>query len=314
MWELAGGEGVRVLRGHGDSVTCLHLLKPPTTPDPETSEGDDTGGLGLIVSGSWDETVRVWDAASGMALDCLCDNGRVGDEGGDEEAGGPSMATGGGVTLSGNTVMFRVLRQSKVHVVSVHASADGKYLAAASSSDKGVRVWESGSGRLVQSLHLDDAPAVLLLSPPRGTLILTAGQEGTLCLWARQSGQLRRAIATGHVGGVTCAAGDGAWGVVVTGGAEGELRLWRGLLDEEQGEGHSQASCVLLGERHVGGVASVAVTPDGARALSGGADGRVRLWDVARAELLRMINIEAAAPGDSSVQVGRSSPRVFYYM
>jgi WD40 repeat protein len=234
-----------------------------------------------------------------MALDCLGDRGRVGEEGEGEE-GGPSM-------LSGNTVMFRVLRQSKVHVVSVHASADGLYLAAASSSDKGVRVWDSGSGRLVQSLHLDDAPAVVLLSPPRGALILTAGQEGMLCLWARQSGQLRRAVATGHAGGVTCAAGDGAWGVVVTGGAEGEVRVWRGLLEEEQGEEllGSGVNCVLLRERHVGGVASVAVTPDGARALSGGADARVRLWDVGRGQLLRRIHVQGAAPGDGNVQVSR---------
>jgi WD40 repeat protein len=63
---------------------------------------------------------------------------------------------------------------------------------------------------------------------------------------------------------------DGAY--AVSGGADGELRVWDLGTDQP-------VSAPIAA--HEGVVWSVAVTADGGRIVSGGADGRVRVWDLA---------------------------------
>src|SRR5690606_14612141 len=55
IWQREPAEAVSVLRGHGSYVYAVAF-----TPDGQR-----------VVSGAWDETVRVWDAAGGRELSVL---------------------------------------------------------------------------------------------------------------------------------------------------------------------------------------------------------------------------------------------------
>jgi WD40 repeat protein len=78
-----------------------------------------------------------------------------------------------------------------------------------------------------------------------------------------------RAPFWGHPGPVQAVAVTPDGRRIVTGGADGTVRVW----DRETGV----EQAVLTG--HTGLVLAVAVTPDGRQIVTGGGDGTVRVWD-----------------------------------
>ncbi len=75
----------------------------------------------------------------------------------------------------------------------------------------------------------------------------------------------------GHGDAVTCVTWSRDMRYLLSGSADGTVRLWRGTTDRQL--------CRFAG--HTGAVRSVALSADQHGALSGGEDGTVRLWDVA---------------------------------
>ena len=96
-------------------------------------------------------------------------------------------------------------------------------------------------------------------------------------MWEAASGR-ELAVLEGHRSVVWSVAWSPDGGRLLSGGADGTLRLW------EVASG--RVSAVLEG--HKGQVLSVAWSQDGARLLSGGEDGTVRLWEVASGQVLRV--------------------------
>jgi hypothetical protein len=115
-----------------------------------------------------------------------------------------------------------------------------------------------------QSLILVRDAALLGESPSTFTALRTAVDNARLRL-VIPSPQRR------HLGAVNSVAfsPDGQW--IVSGGADGTIRLWRAAdLEPQQ---------LLFG--HAGWVLSVGFSPDGRQIVSGGSDSTVRVWDVA---------------------------------
>lgn len=94
---------------------------------------------------------------------------------------------------------------------------------------------------------------------------------------------------TAHAGGVTCmaavAGGGDAGPLLVTGGRDYELHLWRLSPASASGSGRNGASSaneagslVAVYRGHEGEVACVAASPSGAMCCSGGWDGQLLLW------------------------------------
>ncbi len=141
-------------------------------------------------------------------------------------------------------------------------SDDGKYAAAA--HQKTISVWQAGGTGAIATLAYDGNAALIGFSSDNKTL--AAVDDSTINLWNLESG---KEITPGeqHSGAVidVAFAGD----KMISGSDDQTAKIWN----------------VHTGQRvqnlnHNGEVTAVAISADGRLALTGGADGRLRLWDI----------------------------------
>jgi WD40 repeat protein len=120
----------------------------------------------LLASGSWDRTVRLWDARSGRLLNAL--------EGHED------------------------------NVSSVAFSPDGALLARGS-WDRTVRLWDVRSGRLPNALEGHEEGVLSIAFSPDGVLLASGSDDGTVKRWDVRSGHLLDSLPS-HEGSVSSVA------------------------------------------------------------------------------------------------------------
>jgi WD40 repeat protein len=228
------------------------------------------------LEGRWDETLRLWDVASGRLLRAFTGHsGYI-----DSVAFSPDGRTG----LSGSrdkTLKLwdlssgRLLRtiDAADEVRSVAFSPDGR---AVLSGARMLKLWDAGSGQLLQTFGDRSLFPNSVTFSPDGRMVLSGGGVGqyTLKLWEVSSGQLLRTF-TGHSDNIDSVAFSPDGKTALSGSRDKTLKLW----ELESGRllrtfsGHSDA------------VRSVVFSPDGRSAVS--AAETIKQWDVASGRILR---------------------------
>jgi WD40 repeat protein len=244
---------VRTFEGHTASVNSVCL------------SSDNRWAL----SGSSDETLRLWEVATGRCLRtfeghaatvesaCLSSDNRWALSGSsDETLGLWEVATG------------RCLRTFEGHAADVYSvclSSDNRW-ALSGSLDNTLRLWELATGRCVRVLegHASDVYSVCLSSDNRWAL--SGSHDETLRLWEVGTGRCLRTF-EGHTGSVdsVCLSSDNQR--ALAGSNDKTLRLW------EVGTGR----CLRTFEGHTGSVDSVCLSSDNRWVLSGSFDNTLRL-------------------------------------
>ena len=256
----------RVLTGHTHDVDAVAVA-----PD----------GSWLASAGGQDETVRIWDAATGQQRAVLTSHsGSV--EAVAVAADGSWLASGGD---DGTVQIWDVATGQRQAVLTGHTDGvmavavapDGSWLASGGQDDT-VRIWDMATRRqrAVLTGHTDWVRAVAVAAD--GSWLASGGDDGTVQIWDAATGQ-QQAVLTGHTGMVTtvAVAPDGSWLVSADrdgrdpGGHGGTLRIWDAATGRQR--------AVLTG--HTDCVRAVAVALDGSWLASGGDDGTVRIWDAA---------------------------------
>ena len=260
-----GGPLRQILVGHRGTVTAVALL-----PDGRHA-----------LSGSSDNTLRLWDLATGETLRTL--------EGHTDAVNTVAVLADGSRALSGswdNTLRLwdlatgETLRTLEAHSGSVTAVAvmtDGSH-AVSGSYNNMLLLWDLATGETLRTLegHFSQVSAVAVLADGSG--VLSASFDRTLRLWNLATGETLRVL-NGHSSEVSAVAvladGSGA----LSGSFDRTLRLW----DLTTGE------TLRTFTGHTFGVNAVAVLADSSRALSGSSDKTLRLWDLATGETLRTL-------------------------
>jgi WD40 repeat protein len=243
------------LRGHESSVNCVAY-----SPDGHR-----------IVSGSDDQTVRVWDAARGAELACL--------RGHESFVNSVAYSPDGRRIVSGSIdrtvrvwdatsgMELACLRGHADCVHSVAYSRDGQRIVSGA-SDHAVRVWDAAGGVGLACLRGHESWVWSVAYSPDGRRVVTGSVDKTVRVWDAASG-VELACLRGHDDQVNDVAYSPDGRRVVSGSDDKTVRIWDAVTGAE----------LARLRRHEGRVCSVAYSPDGRRIVTGSDDKTVRVWD-----------------------------------
>ena len=232
----------------------------------------------LLLSGSLDRAVRVWNVSDGACVKVLA--------GETSDVNAVALSPDGKVAVSGFGEMTLKAGLARVWDVAAGkpllelAGHEGEVSAVALDARRGrvatggaddtVRLWELESGRCLRVLKGHDGWVRAVAFTADGSRVVSGGMDGTVRVWDAVGGTLLRTLG-GQADRVYAVATspDGRW--ALAGAKSHELRLW----DLGSGE------CVRVFEGHDGVVRGAAFLPDGRWALSASEDKTVRMWELA---------------------------------
>jgi WD40 repeat protein/serine/threonine protein kinase len=264
--------------------SCVQTLKRHSRPVNSVCLGRN-GRLAL--SGSYDGTLRLWDASTGQCVRtfmgheagissvCLSADGRLAfSRAGIREEG---LREEDSTAKLWDTSTGQCLRTIRIgRGVSASMSADAR--SALMICNKSVELWDILKGQRLKSFRPPSFAHYVggIYLSAEGRLALAGGSGGWLRLWDTSSGNCLRVFEglTDWVWSV-CLSVDGRR--VLSGSGDGTVHLW----DVATGK------CLRAMKGHEQQVVSVCLDPSGRRALSGSWDGALRLWDVATGQCLR---------------------------
>ena len=248
------------LAGHSDYVTSVAL-----SPDGRH-----------IVSGSADETVRVWDAQTGQSvMDPLTGHGNwvtsvaFSPDGRHIVSGSADKTVRVWDAQTGQNVMDPLAGHNNL-VSSVTFSPDGRHIVSGS-YDKTVRVWDAQTGQSVMDplTGHDDWVRSVAFSPD-GRYIVSGSYDKTVRVWDAQTGQSVMNPLKGHGDLVISVVFSPDSRHIVSGSDDKTVRVW----DAQTGQ-----SVMDPLKGHDDLVTSVAFSSNGRHIVSGSADETVRVWD-----------------------------------
>ena len=251
-----GGPLIRTLEGHWGGVMAVAI-----TPDGRHA-----------VSGSSDNTLRVWDLKGNEPPRVLEGHSYVVravaiTPDGRHAVSGSNDSTLRVWDLKGNEPP-RVLEGHSGWVRAVAITPDGRH-ALSGSDDNTLRVWDLEGHQPPRVLEGHSDWVVAVAITPDGRHAVSGSDDNTLRVWDLKGNEPPRVL-EGQSGGVSAVAITPDGRHAVSGSDDNTLRVWdlKGNEPPRVLEGHS------------GGVSAVAITPDGRHAVSGSDDNTLRVWDL----------------------------------
>jgi len=249
----------------------------------------------ILASGLQDNTIRLWDVATGQPIGQPLDggayyavysvafspDGKILASGScgeyDEESGECALGEIRLWDVATGQLIGQPLIAHTVAAYSVAFSPDGKILASGSCSKGGersctfgeVRLWDVATGQPIGEPLTNHAGTVNSVAFSPDGRILASGGAGPVLLWDITAGQPISQSIDGLSGAFLAFSPDGKY--LASGGWGRSIRLWDVAKDQPIGQPI---------EGHAGSVASVAFSPDGRILASGSWDDTIRLWDV----------------------------------
>ena len=279
VWDLDSGTLLHTLEGHDGGVWAVAI---------------STDGR-RAVSGGHDGTVRVWDLeAVGEPRDTL--------EGRDPLVWAVAVSADGRRAVGGcfggavrvwdlhAGTLLHTLTSYDIWVWAVAVSADGRR-AVSGGHDATVRVWDLEAGTVLHVLTGHDGEVWAAAVSADGRRAVSGGDDGTVRVWDLEAGTLLHTL-TGHDGRVWAVAVSADGRRAVSGGHDGTVRMWdvvtgNPIASRRPKQARRRLQPIM--ESHDGGVWAVAVSADGRRAVSGGDDGTVRVWDLEAGTVLHAL-------------------------
>ena len=225
----------------------------------------------IIVSGSYDETVRVWDGESGDCLRVLKGH-EIWVNSVAVSGDGKRIVSGGGdktirIWDGESGECLKVVIGAEILDNSLFLSGDGRRIVALS-NDKTIRIWDAESGECLKVL---EGLADLALSAD-GKRIVTAGNENTVRILNAESGECLKVL-NGHEDDVFSVAVSADGRRIASSSKDNTVRIW----DGESGQ------CLKV----LSGLECGALSADGRKIILKSNDNSIWVWDGESGECLR---------------------------
>ncbi|TFK97743.1 hypothetical protein BDV98DRAFT_607426 [Pterulicium gracile] len=229
-----------------------------------------------VVSGSWDNSLRIWDTSTGEEKHKL--------DGHTESVYSVAFSSDGTRVVSGSCDnSLRIWDAStgeEKHKLNGHTSAvnsvafslDGTQVVSGS-RDNSLRIWNASTGEEKHKLNGHTGAVYSVAFSSDGTQVVSGSYDNSLRIWDTLTGEEKHKL-DGHTESVFSVAFSPDGTQVVSGSWNNSLRIWDALIGKEQHKlnGHTEQ------------VNSVAFSPDGTRVVSGSRDNSLRIWDTLTGE------------------------------
>lgn len=247
------------------------------SPHGAVADADVSSDGRWVVTGSWDQSAKIWDAHTGKAIRKLDgvhqgyvnsvqfapDGKRVLTASDDRTAQLWDATTG--------EPLQPALTGHEDRVRQAHFSVDGSRIVTAS-NDKTARVWDADSAQEQLVLRGHEWAVLCSEFSRDGKRIITGGEDNVAILWDAVTGEQLLKL-PGHTDSVTAVAFSPDGSRALTGSQDNTVKLWDAHTGKE----------ILTLEGHREEVTSVSFSPDGQTVLSSGRDGKTILWPAASA-------------------------------
>jgi len=269
-----------------------HRLNYVSDQSCMTLHGHDGWELGVspdgrwIVSGGQDDTVKVWDAATGAEVMTL--RGHKG------QVVTAAFSPDGHRIVSGSRdqtlKIWDTKSQKELFTLAGHDgtagalfSPDGKWIISGS-FDKTIRVWDAHTGAAMMTLRGHEASVICHAVSPDGRRIASGDRDNVVRVWDVGS---RSEVMTlrGHQGNVNGVRFSPDGTRIVSGSWDGTIKIWDAKTGEQ----------LLSVQAHDARIYDVALDPSGKRIASVGNDRTVKLWDSSTGDELMTLRGHAVA-------------------
>jgi WD40 repeat protein/3',5'-cyclic AMP phosphodiesterase CpdA len=261
-----------------------------------------------VLSGSEDNTVRIWDATTGQ-----CTNELTGHTSAVRlVAWSPDSQQ---IVTSSNDKTVRIwnpntgqsAKELKGHtdlVRSVAWSPESQRIVTGS-EDKTIRIWDATTGRSLRELKGHKREVLSVAWSPDSQQIVSTSNDKTIRLWNPNTGQSTKEL-KGHTGTVRSVAWSPDSQQIVTGSIDSTVHIW----DAKTGQSTKQ----LKG--HTDGVFLVAWSPDSQQILTCSNDNTIRIWNPNTGQYTKLkgdtgtVRSAAWSPDSQQILIGSSNNSV----
>jgi RNA polymerase sigma factor (sigma-70 family) len=253
----------------------------------------------LLATGSWDNTVLIWDAATGRLIRAI--HPQDGWIWGVAFSPDSQFLVTAGDHRSKRLRLWNVATGKSVRSFEGHTNAirdlsyspDGKTIASAA-HDGTVRIWDAATGNELRQFAGGDGPQLRSVAySPDGKRLATTDTGARVHLWEADSGKAAGSLSADQ-GGLVSAAWSKDGTRVVAGSEDGTVYMWDVASGKQSHKVSALAKAAL----------SVAFAPDGKTFAAGYGDwnegsrdlagGAVVLWDAAAGKEVRRLDDQVA--------------------